>query len=139
MTRTPEERALDWLGKASLRPTRQRVAIASLLIGDGEDRHVCAESVFEATRATDANVSLATIYNTLHLFCEAGLINEVKISGQKSYFDTRVDDHPHFFWEDSELLIDAPKDAVAFEKLPNAPEGAEIAGVDVVIRLRHAK
>ena len=81
-------------------------------------------------------VSLATVYNTLRAFCDAGLMNEVVVDGSKSYFDTRTDDHPHFFWEDSATLTDAPKDELKITGLPTAPAGTEISRVDVVIRLR---
>ena len=126
----------DWLGRAGLRPTRQRVALAALLVGDGQNRHVTAESLHAAARQTGASVSLATVYNTLKAFCDAGLIQEVTVDGTRSYFDTRTDDHPHFFWEDGARLTDAPADELKIARLPNAPDGAEIVSVDVVIRLR---
>ncbi|GGH58253.1 transcriptional repressor [Frigidibacter albus] len=125
-----------WLSRAGLRPTRQRVALASLLVGDGEDRHVTAESLYAAARAAGEGVSLATVYNTLRAFCEAGLMQEITVDGARSYFDTRMDDHPHFFWEDNSELTDAPADQLEITRLPAAPAGAEIARVDVVIRLR---
>jgi len=125
-----------WLGRAGLRPTRQRLALAELLVGDGQHRHVTAESLFEAARQTGATVSLATVYNTLRAFCEAGVLNEITVDGSKSYFDTNTHDHPHFFWEDDGRLSDAPAEQLQIARLPDAPEGAEIASVDVVIRLR---
>ena len=126
----------DWLASAGLRPTRQRVALADLLIGDGRHRHVTAESLFDAARKADVGVSLATVYNTLGAFCDAGLLQEVTVDGSKSYFDTNTHDHPHFFWEDESRLSDAPSDQLVIQRLPQAPEGVEIASVDVVIRLR---
>ncbi|MCV3270493.1 Fur family transcriptional regulator Irr [Roseobacter sinensis] len=126
----------SWLAKAGLRPTRQRVALATLLIGDGQHRHVTAESLFEAAKKQGEAVSLATVYNTLRAFCDAGLMQEVTVDGAKSYFDTNTHDHPHFFWEDEDKLTDAPSDQLVIAQLPDAPEGAEIASVDVVIRLR---
>lgn len=129
-------RAAEWLSRGGLRPTRQRVALATLLVGDGEDRHVTAESLFAATVHGEEKVSLATVYNTLRAFCEAGLMQEVVVDGSKSYFDTRMDDHPHFYWEDSASLTDAPAEELKIALLPTAPEGTEIARVDVVIRLR---
>ncbi|MCV6594225.1 MAG: transcriptional repressor [Silicimonas sp.] len=128
----------EWLGQAGLRPTRQRMALADLLVGDGQDRHVTAESLHSAASAKGDSVSLATVYNTLRAFCEAGLIQEITVDGSKSYFDTRVDDHPHFYWEDEARLTDAPAEELSIERLPSAPEGMEIAKVDVVIRLRKA-
>ena len=127
---------MRWLAGGGLRPTRQRLALAALLVGDGQDRHVSAESLYEAARAGGEPVSLATVYNTLRAFCQAGLLREITINGAKSYFDTRLDDHPHFFWEDSAELTDAPTDQMEIARLPSPPEGAEIAKVDVVIRLR---
>jgi len=136
MTPKAIERGTIWLSKAGLRPTRQRVSLAALLVGDGKDRHVTAESLYAASRNSSEQVSLATVYNTLRAFCDAGLMQEVTVDGSKSYFDTNVSDHPHFFWEDSARLTDAPADQLQIAALPEAPAGAEISKVDVVIRLR---
>ncbi len=130
------ERGKTWLGRSDLRPTRQRVALAALLVGDGNNRHVTAESLFAAAKDSGEQVSLATVYNTLKAFCEAGLMQEVTVDGSRSYFDTNTHDHPHFFWEDRGALTDAPADQLEITRLPEAPEGSEIASVEVVIRLR---
>lgn len=129
-------RGSAWLNRAGLRPTRQRLSLAGLLVGDGCDRHVTAEGLHEAALATGDPVSLATVYNTLRAFCEAGLLREITVDGSKSYFDTNMSDHPHFYWEDSATLTDAPASELEIRRLPHAPDGAEIAAVDVVIRLR---
>lgn len=137
MAETKEtQRARNWLATANMRPTRQRVALAEQLIGDGRNRHVTAESLHAATADGRESVSLATVYNTLRAFCDAGLMNEITVGGTRSYFDTRTDEHQHYFWEDSETLTDAPAGAIRFDKLPDPPKGAEVARVDVVIRLR---
>ncbi|APG48263.1 iron response transcriptional regulator IrrA [Phaeobacter porticola] len=136
MTPTPADIATDWLVSAGLRPTRQRVALAELLVGDGRHRHVTAESLFDAAKDKGAAVSLATVYNTLRAFCEAGVLQEITVDGSKSYFDTNTHDHPHFYWEDEGRLSDAPSDQLVIQRLPAAPKGVEIASVDVVIRLR---
>lgn len=136
MTHEQNDIGVSWLSRAGLRPTRQRVTLATLLIGDGQDRHVTAESLFEAAKLQGEAVSLATVYNTLRAFCDAGLLQEVTVDGSKSYFDTNTHDHPHFFWEDEAKLTDAPSDQLVIAQIPDAPEGAEIASVDVVIRLR---
>ena len=129
-------RGSDWLNQAGLRPTRQRVALAALLVGDGRNRHVTAESLFASVQERGESVSLATVYNTLRAFCDAGLMQEVTVDGSRSYFDTNTHDHPHFYWEEDGHLTDAPSDQLVIAKLPDLPEGAEIASVDVVIRLR---
>ncbi|NEX47390.1 iron response transcriptional regulator IrrA [Pseudotabrizicola algicola] len=138
MNNSALERGTEWLAQGGLRPTRQRLSLASLLVGDGVDRHVTAESLFALSAQSGEKVSLATVYNTLRAFCAAGLMNEVVVDGSKSYFDTRIDDHPHFYWEDTAELTDAPKDQLEISGLPDAPEGTEISRVDVVIRLRRA-
>ena len=136
MNTTETDLGTGWLTRGGLRPTRQRVALAKALIGDGLDRHVTAESLFEAVQSHGTSVSLATVYNTLKAFCDAGLMQEVTVDGSKSYFDTKTHDHPHFFWEDDGELTDAPADQLDIAELPDAPDGMEIAKVDVVIRLR---
>jgi len=135
-TRSGELRAGRWLAAGGLRPTRQRMSLAKLLVGDGQHRHVTAESLFDAACRSGAAVSLATVYNTLRSFTEAGLMTEITVDGTRSYFDTNVSDHAHFYWEDEGRLSDAPHGSVAFEHLPEPPKGAEISRVDVVIRLR---
>lgn len=132
-------RGTNWLSKAGLRPTKQRIALAALLVGDGHDRHVTAESLFESAKGQGEAVSLATVYNTLRAFCDAGLMQEVLVDGSRSYFDTNTHDHPHFFWEDEGRLTDAPADQMRFTRLPDIPEGAELASVNVVLRLRKAR
>jgi len=123
------------LREAGLRPTRQRVALARLLF-EGDHRHVTAESLYAAVQDHGEQVSLATVYNTLRAFCDVGLMHEITVDGTKSYFDTNMTDHPHFYWEDTASLTDAPADQLEIRRLPHAPAGAEIASVDVVIRLR---
>lgn len=139
MPNTAEIRGAEWLSGAGLRPTRQRIALAALLVGDGHNRHVTAESLFEAAQMAGDKVSLATVYNTLRAFCDAGILSEITVDGSKSYFDTCVDDHPHFYWEDTAELTDAPASQLEITRLPGAPEGAEVSRVDVVIRLRRIK
>jgi Fur family transcriptional regulator, iron response regulator len=132
------DRGTRWLARAGMRPTRQRVALAALLVGDGQNRHVTAEGLHASAQGAGEAVSLATVYNTLRAFCGAGLIHEITVDGTRSYFDTRMDDHPHFYWEDTAELTDAPADQLEIARLPEVPAGAEVARVDVVIRLRRA-
>lgn len=125
------------LRAARLRPTRQRVALGWLLFGKG-DRHVTAEMLFEEAKAAKAPVSLATIYNTLHQFTGAGLLMEIAIDGPRTYFDTNPTAHHHFLIEETDALVDIPDDHVALARLPKAPDGCEIARVDIVVRVRRA-
>ncbi|THV24133.1 iron response transcriptional regulator IrrA [Peteryoungia ipomoeae] len=123
------------LRRSGLRPTRQRIALAGLLFAKG-DRHLTVEELHEEAIAADVPVSLATVYNTLHQFTEAGLIRVLAVESAKTYFDTNVSDHHHFFVEGENRVLDIPVNNITIDNLPLAPEGMEIAHVDVVIRLR---
>lgn len=135
-----KRRAALWLEDGGIRPTRQRVTLAALLVGDGKNRHVTADSLYDSVRHCGDKVSLATVYNTLRAFSDAGLLREIHVTGGKSYFDTDTSNHAHFYWEDTGELNDAGHDApeheVLVSNLPKAPEGAHIEGVDVIIRVR---
>jgi Fur family transcriptional regulator, iron response regulator len=126
---------IERLRTVGLRPTRQRVALARLLFGSG-DRHVTAEHLHGEAVSASIPVSLATVYNTLHQFTAAGLLREVVVEPGRSYFDTNIDDHHHFFCESTGHLQDIPGEMVMVGQLPAPPEGAEIRRVDVIIRIR---
>lgn len=123
------------LRRAGLRPTRQRVALGWLLFGRG-DRHVTAEKLYEEAGKARANISLATVYNTLHQFTQAGLLREIAVDGGKARFDTNVTNHHHFLIEDTGVLMDIPAANIDLTQLTAAPEGLEIARVEVLVRLR---
>lgn len=123
------------LRDARLRPTRQRVALGWLLFARGH-RHVTAEMLYDEATQARVPVSLATIYNTLHQFTDAGLLRQVAVDGSKSYFDTNLDDHHHFYFEGDQKLIDIPDNTIVVSDLPVPPEGMEIARVDVIVRVR---
>jgi Fur family iron response transcriptional regulator len=125
------------LRQARLRPTRQRVALGWLLFGKG-NRHVTAEMLFEEAKGAKVPVSLATVYNTLHQFTGVGLLLEIAVDGPSTFFDTNPTPHHHFLIEETSALVDIPDGHVALTRLPSAPEGCEIARVDVVVRVRRA-
>lgn len=120
---------------AGLRPTRQRVALARLLFAKG-DRHLSAEELHEEAVDAGVPVSLATVYNALHQFTQAGLLRILAIEGAKTYFDTNTSDHHHFFVEGENRVFDIDNGPVRVLNLPEPPEGMEICNVDIVVRLR---
>lgn len=126
------------LRAADLRPTRQRVALAQILYRSG-GRHVSAEALHEEARAAGVPVSLATVYNTLHQFCGAGLLRAIAVDTTKTYFDTNTGNHHHFFLEMTNEIIDMPDGFIRVENLPRPPQGLEISRVDVIVRVRPAK
>ena len=125
---------IDRLKQAGLRPTRQRLALAKLLFSDG-NRHTTAEQLHAEAMAAEVRVSLATVYNSLHQFTGAGLLREVVVEPGRSYFDTNVEDHHHFYHQDSGRLEDIPGSALRLVELPEPPQGRRVERVDVVIRL----
>jgi Fur family transcriptional regulator, iron response regulator len=137
LTGCPWHDAKAKLRAAGLRPTRQRMALGWILFAKGH-RHVTAEMLYEEANHAKVSVSLPTVYNTLHQFTEVGLLRQVAVDGSKTYFDTNNSEHHHFFIEDHDLL-DIPSSDVVVGKAPVAPEGYEIARIDVVVRLRRQR
>jgi Fur family iron response transcriptional regulator len=135
MTTRTFSKVLDRLKAVGLRPTRQRLALAKLLL-ENDHRHVTAEELFHEARTLGIHVSLATIYNTLHQFTAAGLLREVVVDMGQSYFDTNTSHHHHFFDEVTGKLSDIPEDDVEISRLPVPPDGQEIDRVEVIVRLR---
>ena len=133
-TKRPYRDLIARLKDAGLRPTRQRLALAKLLFGP-HDKHLSAEQLHAEAQAAGVRVSLATVYNSLHQFTSAGLLREVVVEPGRSYFDTNIEDHHHFFYEDSGSLQDIPMDQLRLASLPDAPAGTQISRVDVTIRL----
>jgi Fur family iron response transcriptional regulator len=125
------ERRLSGCG---IRPTAQRVRIASLLLS--APQHLSAEQILANLRGSGARVSKATVYNTLNLFASHGLIRQLSVDGSRAWFDSNVDPHYHFHDPESGALIDVPVPEVEFSRLPAPPPGTEVAGIDLVIRLR---
>jgi Fur family iron response transcriptional regulator len=125
------------LRAAGLRPTRQRIALAGLLFRQG-NRHISAETLHEEAASYGIGVSLATVYNTLHQFTDAGLLRQVVVEAARSYFDTNTGEHQHFYSEDDGALIDIPGEAITVSGIPSPPKGTEVNRVDVVIRVRRS-
>ena len=125
-----------------LRPTRQRLALARLLFGHG-NQHVTAETLLERAQMAGIKVSLATVYNTLHQFTDAGLLRQVMVDTPRSYFDTNITDHHHFYFEDTGKIADIPHDRINQQindiSPTILPAGASLFQVDVVVRLRGSK
>lgn len=125
---------LERLRSVGLRPTRQRLALARLLF-DAGDRHVTAEQLHREAQATKIRLSLATVYNTLHQFTAQGLLREVVAEPGRSYFDTNVSNHHHFFFVSEGRLEDIPVEQVELARLPAPPAGTCISRVDVIVRV----
>ncbi|MCR9214951.1 MAG: transcriptional repressor [Proteobacteria bacterium] len=123
---------------ANLRPTKQRIALAELLFADG-NRHITAERLHGEAMEAGVTVSLATIYNNLHQFTSAGLLREVVVDSSRSYFDTNVSAHHHFFHEETGMLEDIPDSALNVDSIPSLPEGTEISSVDVIVRVSNIR
>jgi Fur family iron response transcriptional regulator len=131
----PWQNVRTMLRKVGLRPTRQRMELGWILFSKG-DRHLTAEMLFEEASKARVPVSLATVYNTLNQFTDVGLLRQVAVDGSKTYFDTNVSDHHHFFLEDANALMDIPSAKVVVSDMPTTLEGYEVDRVEVVVRLK---
>ena len=130
----PYSQVLGRLRAIGLRPTRQRLALAKLLF-EGEERHVTAELLHSEAVDAGIKVSLATVYNTLHQFTTVGLLHEIAVDSSRSYFDTNVSEHHHFYHEKSGKLEDISGSQIQIAQLPQAPAGSKIDRVDIVVRI----
>src|SRR5437870_5253908 len=137
LTGCPWHDVNEMLQSVGLRPTRQRRALGWLLFGKG-DRHLTAEMLYEEATQAGAPVSLATVYNTLNQLTDAGLLRQVSVDGAKTYFDTNVSAHHHFYIEGTHELVDIPDQTVLLQQTPDVPEGYEIVRIDLVVRLQKA-
>ncbi|MBC2884500.1 transcriptional repressor [Ochrobactrum sp. CM-21-5] len=126
------------LRRVGLRPTRQRLAIARLLFGDGH-RHVTPDMLHAETLAQGETLSVATVYNTLNQFAEAGLVRKINLHGDRTYFDTNTGDHAHFHVAGEDRIIDIPSEIVSIGPLPAPPPGYKIRTVDILIQLERDK
>lgn len=127
-------RAATRLADCGIRVTDQRLQIASILLS--APAHLTAEQIADALRHGGAQVSKATVYNTLNLFAARGLIRQLNVDGNRAWFDSNVEPHYHFHDEQSGALSDVCVNDVQFSRLPSPPAGMEVAGIDLVIRLR---
>lgn len=123
-----------FLQGAGLRPTKQRLALAGWLFS-GCGKHVTAEQVHAATPKMGACISLATVYNTLNNFTEAGLLRQIVVNGGQVYFDTNTSLHHHMFDENTRRLSDIPASVVHIEQMPKLPAGKVLSCIDVVVRI----
>jgi Fur family transcriptional regulator, iron response regulator len=123
------------LRQAGLRPTQQRLALAELLFAQG-NRHICAEVLHAEAVKAKVPVSLATVYNALNQFKSAGLLRELAIEGDRSYYDTNTSNHFHFFDTESQELLDIEAGNVTVVGVPKLPDGKMIDRIDVIVRLK---
>ena len=128
----------ELLIRAGMRLTRQRVILSELLFANG-DRHVTAEALHAEALAADAQISLATVYNTLNQFTQAGLLRRIGPDGSRSFFDTNTSPHPHYYLQGEDILLDVPEADLAVANMPQPLPGHEVSRLDVIIHLRRKR
>src|SRR5690606_1322090 len=115
-------------------PTAQRLDVAAVILA--KPQHLSAEQIIGGIRAMGSRVSKATVYNTLNLFCERGLLRTVDVDPTRQYYDSTILPHHHFYNEDTGELIDIPHDAIALDLKTSLPDGTTLASIDVVVRVK---
>jgi Fur family iron response transcriptional regulator len=123
------------LHEANLRPTRQRLALAAMIFGWG-DRHFTAEMIVKKASGVRPRLSIATVYNALRQFSQAGLLREIAVFGSTTWYDTKTGPHCHLFIEETGDLIDIPDDVSRALPTLSVPDGFDLAGVDIIVRVR---
>ncbi len=129
-----EEQLIQLLEKSDITPTSQRVEIADILLTKAQ--HMSADQVLASVREHGANVSKATVYNTLNLFASKGLVRELIIDGGKIFFDSNTTDHHHFYNEETNELMDFGTNQLLISTMPNPPEGTVRTGVEVIVKIK---
>ena len=119
----------------NIRPTSQRIDIARMLLA--KPQHLSAEQVFAQVNTKDELVSKATVYNTLNLFVDQGLINQVVVDSRYVFYDSNTESHHHFYNEDTSLLQDIDDKAMVVKEIPGIPKNTVLTGIDVVIRVKN--
>jgi len=117
-----------------IRPTQQRVKVAEVLLA--APVHLTAEQLLGTLRQSPSRVSKATVYNTLKLFVDRGLVRQMHLDPERCVYDSTIESHHHFQNLATGEMIDVRTDEIAFSRLPALPPGTEIDSVEVVIRIR---
>ena len=128
------DEATALLAERGVLPTAQRIDIALLTLA--RPQHLSAEQIIATIRASGLKISKATVYNTLNLFCERGLLRTVEVDPTRHYYDSTIDAHHHFYNVDTGEITDIPLGAISLQVGTELPPGTEQAGVEVVIRVR---
>ena len=122
------------LKQHDIMPTSQRVEVASILLA--RPQHLSADQIIDKLRVRGSRVSKATVYNTLKLFSEQGLVKELSLDSSRKYYDSTTHPHYHFYHVETGELSDIPESQVSIRGLPPLPKGTEQEGVEVLIRVR---
>ena len=132
-----QKEIINKLRSSNLRPTKQRILIAKKLFDREETFHFTAETLNKAMNTKqNTKISLATIYNTVEAFKKAGHIREIFTNNSKSYYDTNIKSHHHFYDPETKKLTDIDYQEVVLNKIPNPPKGKKIKDLEVVISLQ---
>lgn len=128
---------LEKLDRHGITPTPQRLKIAELLLA--KPQHLSADQILARLQSSGSAVSKATVYNTLNLFGECGLVSELSVDPERQYYDSSNFPHHHFYNVDTGELTDIDENDVSFSALPNLPAGTESHSVEVIIKVRSCR
>ncbi len=131
-----KESAFKILKNNNLRLTKQRVALISNILSDG-NRHLNAEILHNEMIKKGYKVSLATVYNTLHDLKKFGMLRQVTVNSNHKYFDTNLSHHHHFYDEVNNILIDIPEEQIIINSIPTPPKNKKISEIEVIISLKN--
>ena len=125
---------LNLFDQHGILPTPQRIEVAEILLS--QPQHLSAEQIIDRLKSLNSGVSKATVYNTLNLFAERGIVKEIMVDPVRKFYDSTTTPHHHFYNLDTGELRDIGHDEVSFGELPDVPEGTTLDGVEVLVRVR---
>ena len=128
---------LNLFDQTGIMPTPQRLEVADVLLS--RPQHLSADQIIEQLRAVGSRVSKATVYNTLNLFGERGIVREVMVDPTRKFYDSTTRPHHHFYNEDTGELRDIPDNEITFLGLPELPDGTMQTSVEVLVRVRNER
>ena len=127
---------MDKLRASGLRPTKQRLAICKILFNRKETFHFTIDQLKKIIEKNDKKkISLATLYNTVHAFKKKGYLKEISLKGNKTFFDTNISSHHHFYDEETSQLIDIKDKNISINNLPKVPNGKKIKDIEIIIKV----
>ena len=136
-TKVSKRSAFKVLSSLDIKPTSQRIDIANIIFR--KDQHLSAEDIIMVLNNNGSTISRATVYNTLNLFAQKGLVQRVVIDSSKIYYDSKTTPHSHYYNTDTGEISDFEFENVRISPLPKLPENTLQDGIDIVVRIKNSK
>jgi len=127
---------INRLRSSGLRPTRQRLLLSKILFDRSDTIHFTVENLKKIIKDNSkAKISVATLYNTIHAFEKNGYLKKLSLKDNKTFYDTNVSNHHHFYDNDTNSLVDIKNDDIQLNKIPKIPNGKKVREIEIIVSL----